>query len=334
MQHRKYRRVILLGAMAIACALFGITGTAFAQQKATYVPIDAPKPDPKNVGKFAPLDWTPAKGEHPGKKHFVNVCQACHKLNETKFVGPGLAGLADRVPERARLLRFITDPKSVDDDDYFKKRRAEFSDGMAAQGTAGVKEKGTLSEQDILDVIDFILRHKAEYGPPPEQRIIEGRKLASGAKGFANGAPSCIGCHTIGADKNLRGATVGPNIAHTWVIAKDKAGLQALMEKPDGPAMHHFYRANDRPIEGDEYDALITFFERAARDTGTEVQANFLPIFALIVAAVGIFIFDGSIFGKMFVHEDHEFVDGPYAEEDHGHGHDDHGHTHDDGAKH
>lgn len=324
MLRKKHLRLIMLAGAALVCASLGLGAGNVLAQQATYVPLEpAPKEHASNTGKFAPLDWTPAKGEHPGKAKFVEICTACHNLSDKQKVGPGLAGLADRVPERERLLKFITEPKSTDDDKYFKDVRAKFSDAMVAQGVNGVKEKGPLTEQQILDIIDFIFRHKAEYGPPPEERIKIGRALASGEKGFENGAPSCTGCHTIGAGlngahKQLRGGNVGPNIAHTWVLAKDKDGLQKLLTNPEGSPMHHFYGEKQKPLTGEEYDALITFFERAARDTGTEHQSNYLPIFALVLAALGIFVLDGSLFGKLFVDEDHEYVDGPYAD-DHGH---------------
>lgn len=320
MLRKKHLRLVVLGTAAVICACLGMGAGDVLAQQATYVPIEAPKESPANTGKFAPLDWSPEKGEHPGKAKFLELCAAaCHALTDQQKVGPGLAKMAERVPERERLLKFIADPKSTDDDKYFKDLRAKFNEGMPAQG----KPNGPLTEQQILDIIDFMFRHKAEFGPPPEERIKLGRALASGEKAFENGAPSCTGCHTVGSGLNgshlaLRGANVGPNIAHTWVLAHDKAGLEALLTNPQGSAMHQVYHAGNRPLSGEEYDALITFFERAARDTGTEHQSNFLPIFALILAALGIFILDGSLFGKLFVEEKHEYVDGPYAD-DHGH---------------
>jgi len=318
------RLLVLLCCASLACAWLGFSGGFAHAQQAQYLPLEpAPKEHEENVGKFAPLDWTPQKGEHPGQKHFVAICQACHNLTEKQKTGPGLLGISERVPQRARLLKFITEPHAARDDPYFGPQITKFSDAMQPQGKdAAGPVKGPLSEQDILDVIDFIFRFRAEYGPPPEERIRVGRALASGEKSFLNGAPSCTGCHTIGAGlngshKGLRGANVGPNIAHTWVLARNAEGLKAMLEDPKGPAMHHFYRLNERPIDEEEYDALITFFERAARDTGTEHQSSLLPIFALILAALGIFVLNGSIFGKLFVHEDHEYVDGPYAPEHH-----------------
>ncbi len=320
MLRTKQLRLYVLAGAALLCACLGFGGTVLAQQ-ATYKPLEPqPKEVPANTGKFAPLDWTPAKGAHPGEKTFKTICSTCHILSEKQKVGPGLLGISDRVPERERLLHFITEPKATDGDSYFKALRGKFSDAMPAQGKDGVKDKGALSEQEILDVIDFIFRFKAEFGPPPEERITLGRALASGEKGFENGAPSCTGCHTIGADKNLRGANLGPNIAHTWVIAKNKEGLQELLAGEKSSPIHHFYGKDQKSITEDEYDSLITFFERAARDTGTETQSNYLPIFALILAALGIFVLDGSLFGKLFVEETEEYVDGPYAPEDHGHG--------------
>lgn len=320
MQHKKRRFLILLGFASAICAWLGFSGGFVHAQQAQYLPLDPKtlKEDPKNVGKFAPLDWTPEKGEHPGQKHFARVCSTCHFLTDKQRTGPGLQGIRDRMPERERLLQFITEPQAMKNDPYFGPVITKFNDAMLPQGKdAKGPAKGEFTEQQILEIIDFIFRFRAEFGPPPGERIKEGRALVSGAKRFANGAPACMGCHTVGADKNLRGANVGPNIAHTWVLAKNAEGLKAMMENPAGPAMHHFYRADEKPINGEEMDSLITFFERAARDTGTETQSNYLPIFALILAALGIFVLDGSIFGKLFVQEEHEYVDGPYAPEEH-----------------
>jgi mono/diheme cytochrome c family protein len=313
----KHLRLVALAcaALALACAGLG-TGRVLAQQS-TFVPVDPPKENPANTGKFAPLDWTPAKGEHPGKAKFQQVCASCHRIDEKgTAAGPGLLGLAERVPERERILKFVQDPQGVADP-YFVKMRDGFAGAMAPRGGS------SFTDAELLEIIDFILRHRQEFGPDPREKVRLGRALASGEHGFENGAPSCTGCHTIGAGMNsshkqLRGANVGPNIAHTWVIARDAEGLKALLEDPKGTPMHHFYGPRAKPITADEYASLIAFFERAARDTGTEHQSNYLPIFALILAALGIFLLDGSLFGKLFVEEEHEYVDGPYAD-DHGH---------------
>jgi len=315
---KKHLRLMVLGGAALVCACLGLGAGNVLAQQSTFAPVDAPKENAANTGRFAPLDWAPAKGDHPGKAKYIAVCAACHTIDEKgRSTGPGLLGLADRVPERERILKFVLDPQGVNDE-YFKKRRDSFPGAMAPKGGS------SYTEEELLQIIDFILRHKQEFGPGPEEKIKLGRALASGEHGFENGAPSCTGCHTIGAGMNsshkqLRGGNVGPNIAHTWVIAKDAEGLQALMEKTDSTPMHQFYAADRKPITADEYQSLIAFFERAARDTGTERDSNYLPIFALVLAALCIFVLDGSLFGKLFVEEDHEYVDGPYAADDHGH---------------
>ena len=123
-------------------------------QQATYLPLETPpKEHESNTGKFAPLDWKPGT-EHPGQKTFVDICQACHNLNEKQKIGPGLLGISERVPERSRLLKFITEPQSTNDDTYFKPLRDKFADAMAPQGQAAAGAvKGPLTEQQILDVI-------------------------------------------------------------------------------------------------------------------------------------------------------------------------------------
>ena len=326
---KTHRWLLLFGAAAFVCAALSVSaGVASAQATDDIEVVPTPADNPKNVGEFAPVKWEPEQGEHPGKKLFAS-CAACHTLGTDKKVGPGLAGMADRVPERERLLKFIENPKATDGDQYFKDLRASFADMMAAQGRdAG----GALTREQILLVIDYILRHRAKVPTmTPEQldaQVKLGRDLVSGTRGFAQGGPACVGCHTIGSDKDLRGGNVGPNIAHAYVLARANGskkaanfsdGLAVVLIGPEAPKMHEVFQTADNkpPFTDEELDAMAAFFERTARQVGTERESNYLPIFALILAALAVLLLDGSLFGKLFVKEKHEYVDGPYAADKH-----------------
>jgi len=326
---RRSRWLILLGSAALCCALLGY-GVVDAQLVEVIDLQDEQHPD--NVGQFAPKEWTASDGEHPGQALYAQNCQLCHTLNASGASGPGLRGLEERVPSRKRLFHFIADPKSTDNDDpedettqYFLALRAEWMDAMQPRGG-----NPQLSDDDILWIIDYILRHnwidfdEAAY----VRNVRHGRALVSGAEGFRYGGPSCITCHTIGSDPDLRGANIAGNIAHTYYAAsllggdRDShyvEGLYQILSGPDAPAAHGYYRdeRGGRPLTARELETVMVFFEHAMRQTGTERESNYLPILALILAAMGILLIEPKLWASMFVKDEHEVDDGPYAEDDH-----------------
>jgi cytochrome c5 len=313
------RWLLLFGAGAVLFTLLGI-GASFAQQ-VLVIPV-AEEQHPDNVGRYAPLDWNPALGDHPGKALFNNTCRACHTLSAAGVAGPGLRGLEARVPSRRRLFEFIVDPKATDEDEYFAGLRRQWNDAMQPRGG-----NPNLSDEDILHIIDYILRHDdVDFNELEYRRQVRlGRLLVSGARSFRYGVPSCTGCHSIGADDDLMGAGVAGNASHTGVLAarlgNDRDhyymdGLREFLQDENGPAMHHHYRGA-RGLTDLELQAVATFFDDQLRRVGTERESNYLPILALIVAALGILLIEPGLYARMFVKEDKEYVDGPYEEEGH-----------------
>jgi cytochrome c2 len=320
--------LILLGSAALCCALVGY-GVIEAQ--VVQVIDIAEEQHPDNVDRYAPSDWTPADGEHPGKAPFEANCQLCHTLDSRATAGPGLRGLEERVPSRRRLFHFIVDPKSTDDDDpedettqYFLQLRRDWNDAMQPRGG-----NPNLTDQEILDIIDYILRHDwLDFDEARHlSRVREGRRLVSGTLGFSNGGPSCITCHSVGPDPDLRGSRVSGNVAHTYVAAaalggdRDShyvEGLYELLSGADAPAGHQYYsEARGGTLTDRELESVMVFFEHAMRQTGTERESNYLPILALILAALGILLVEPRLYASLFVKDEHDVDDGPYAEDDH-----------------
>jgi cytochrome c2 len=327
---QRSRWLILLGSCALVCVLLGY-GVVEAQ---TVQRVDiAEEQHPDNVGRYAPLEeWS---GDHPGKAPFEATCQACHALNDQAGAGPGLRGLEDRVPSRKRLFEYIINPDGIDefpDDEmtaHLSALRSQWGGGMQPRGG-----NPSLTDEDILNIIDFILQHDWIDLDEGQLRrdIRRGRELVSGARGFRHGAPSCITCHTVGSDPDLRGSNIAGNIAHTYVLASHLGGdhesryvegLYAILSGPDAPSAHRYYRdeRGGRPLTAGELEVVMTYFEQAMRSTGTERESNFLPILALILAALGILLIDPGLYASLFV-KDEEEEDGPYEPDDH-HGHDD-----------
>ena len=340
MRVRSLRWLTLLACAAIA---FGALGYTVAQAQAVEKVPDAELPaGVKDAGEFA-AKWDGA-GEHPDKKLFDTACGACHSLGSDYKVGPGFAGLYDRVSTgpahegkavQQRLLEFVksVEPGGADKysvDPYFKSSQ-EKNGGAGVQMSARGGLAASVTDRQILDLIDYILRFRGvDFVEADYLKQVElGRELVAGLRGFEYGAPSCTGCHTAGAHPSLRGANLAGNIADTYVLSrrlgKDEKrnyadGLYEMLSGPNAPAAHHFYRdvEGGGPLTEAELLAVNTFFEQQAREVGTERDSNYLPIFALLAAALLILLLEPSVLNVFFVKEDHEFVDGPYAEEHHG----------------
>ncbi|MCA8916043.1 MAG: hypothetical protein KDB90_11570 [Planctomycetes bacterium] len=343
MRVRSLRWLAVLGFAAIALGAFGYS--VVLAQAVEKLP-DAELPDGvKSAGDNAAPGWS-GSGEHPGKKLFDSTCGVCHKLSDVTVVGPGFAGLYKRVSDSHPgedpykvVADFVESVQSGGEenyskDEYFRKVQESVSGPGVQMSTRG-NLPPTATRRDLLNVIDYIFRFREVQFVEEEYwaQVKLGRSLVSGGTSFTYGGPSCTGCHTAGADHALRGANVGPNIADTYVIARRRGtdeknnysdGLWQILSGPDAPPAHYYYKDEEgvsprRPLTEGELKAVTTFFEQQAREVGTEQDSNYLPIFALLVAALGILVLEPTVLNILFVKEDHEFVDGPYKEEDHHH---------------
>ncbi len=58
-----------------------------------------------------------------GKKIFDEVCAHCHRTDDQDKIGPGLAGVVERVPPE-KLDAWLKDPtRMVKEDEYFRELR-------------------------------------------------------------------------------------------------------------------------------------------------------------------------------------------------------------------
>ena len=347
MRARSLRWLVFLGCAAVA---FGVLGVTVTQAQAVKIPDDKLPDGVKNAGEFAPPGYD-GSGTHPGKNDFETYCSGCHSLNTTGDgkAGPGLQGIYDRVtkgpkykdwPVQKRMLEYIKHVVTggpLSEDPYFAdvQKKHGTTPGVDMQSYGGFNIN-KVTDREILNVIDYILRYTTPTFDEAEylKQVKLGRELVSGARDFTYGGPSCTGCHTIGADHDLRGANIAGNIADTYVLARRRGsnekinyadGLQDILSGDDAPAAHYWYKDVEgvtprRPLTEKELVAVNTFFEQAARETGTEQDSNYLPIFALLAAALGILLLEPGVLNILFVKEDHEYIDGPYAEEEHHHG--------------
>jgi len=346
---RHSRWLIFLGMATVICCVAGF-GAIHGQAMAT---PDAELPEGvRNAGEYAPPGWAPGQ-PHPGQQTFETYCATCHTLNSQTMTGPGFRGLYERVaeveyqgkPVQQRLLEYLKDIYEVQDPYFVEMQKAKgptANPDMTPRGGVPAMEDAAADDRMLLDVIDYILRFYTSDFDEEEylKRVRLGRDLVSGARSFRNGAPSCIGCHTVGPDNALRGANIGGNVAHTFVAARNAGGaaedkysqgLWEVLSSEDAPLMHRYYKDGHGHLTDGELLAVMTFFEQQLREVGTERESNYLPIFALLLAAMMVLLMEPGLYANLFVREEHEYVDGPYQEEHHDdHGHEEDTHSHND----
>lgn len=345
MRVRSLRWLMVFGIAAIA---FGAIGYSVSHaQVAEALPEEEVV---ASVDEAAPPGWT-GSGDHPGKALFDAHCRLCHAISERQLTGPGLLGVGQRVEAGPahegksvvqRLLEYIKNarqggPENYSPDPYFKSVQESVAGaGVQMSDRGGLPEDVT--DRQILDVIHYFLTVRdIEFDEAQYWREYKlGHALVAGDSPFQWGAPSCSGCHSVGAD--IQGADIGPNIAHTYVLMRARGkdernnftdGLYEILSGKDAPKAHHFYRDEEGsgpPTEA-ELKVMATYFEQAARETGTEHSSNYLPIFALLFAALCIIALEPGIVNILFAKEHGEYIDGPYKEDDH-HGHEEGVHEH------
>lgn len=331
------RWALILGFAAILSGVCGV-GLSLAQSVLPLPPEELPE-GVAEAGEFAPEGWTPGQ-PHPGQPLYEQFCLACHSMASNTLIGPGFSGLWQRMEEgpahhedpekpiQQRILEYVKDVRGVQDPYFLERQQSQGpTPGVDMTDRGGLP--GDVTDRQILDIIDYILRFRgvdfdeAEY----RRRVRLGRSLVSGARSFRNGAPSCTGCHTAGAERALRGANVGRNIGGTFVIARERnvaddddlftGGLWDILSTEDAPVMHRYYRDGVGHLTDGEMDAVMTFFEHQLRQVGTERESNYLPIFALVLAALTILLIEPGLYATLFAKEEHEYIDGPYEEEHH-----------------
>src|SRR5688572_18701885 len=106
-----------------------------------------------------------------GKAIFKANCATCHKLNDQRLTGPGLAGVATRVPGDDWLKKWIENPTAMvnSGDAYANKIFNENNKSvMTAFG-------GILSSEEIDAVIAYIKNPPVEV-TPDDPKVPDGGK--------------------------------------------------------------------------------------------------------------------------------------------------------------
>jgi len=110
-----------------------------------------------------------------GEKLFKQNCSSCHRIDDQKVVGPGLAGIEDRAPSREWIVKWVQDPDGmVASGDEYANTIKDFS-------PTAMTAFGYLEEAQIFAILDYIAN------PPVEEAPAE---VADAGAGDAAGAGS------------------------------------------------------------------------------------------------------------------------------------------------
>jgi len=122
-----------------------------------------------------------------------------------------------------------------------------------------------------------------EQGPPGDAET--GRRLFTGAAGFANGGAACGACHSVAGVGALGGGSLGPDLTAVYQRL-GRAGLAAALKGLPFPSMREIYEY--RPLTAQEQADLLAFFAQPQGGQARPGNSRFLLLglggFALLIA--------------------------------------------------
>lgn len=139
--------------MALGCFFFiscssGSDNKAESRAGGTSSTVAEPADDGKGIGPVKNVslgELDPQLAEH-GKDLYEAKCSACHRLDGTKVVGPGLAGITDRRSPEWIMNMIINPEEMTKKDPTAKKLLAEHLTQMTNQN---------VSEQDARAMLEY-----------------------------------------------------------------------------------------------------------------------------------------------------------------------------------
>jgi len=170
------------------------------------------------------------------KAIFKKRCTACHTFGKGVKVGPDLKGVADR-RTRDWLLHFIRSSSSV----------IQAGDPTATKLFREFKQErmpdwDDLSPEQVASILDYFAANGPEQKEPDERHATTatadelkmGRDLFHHNAPLANGGRACETCHSIGAHKQARHGSLGPDLTFAYLKYQDRA-LTDFLKHPCFP---------------------------------------------------------------------------------------------------
>lgn len=242
----------------------------------------------KSISFVAALSLVTSFGTYAqdGAALFKAKCSACHKVDGTRMVGPGLAGVNEK-RSQDWLINWIRDSQafiaSGDADaiaifeEYNKSPMIPFAD---------------MSDEEIIAILDYIKAENDGGGAVAEETekpaepvapvnytaadVKAGQHLFTGEERFENGGPSCVTCHNVTNNEVIPGGLLAKDLTNVYERLGD-AGIKGIVSAPPFPAMVNSY--GNHPLTDGEIHQLAAFFKYADEVSESQVKASGYQMF-------------------------------------------------------
>ncbi len=196
-----------------------------------------------------------------GQALFAANCSACHTIGGGTLAGPDLKGVTGQQSQQW-LVDFISNPDQVitSRDPAAAKLLMEFN--YEVMPTVGLTRNQILAVLAYIQAESALTVHPTQVGTPAVNLLPgnaeNGKALFLGWAHLENGAPFCIGCHSINNTGFLGGGTLGPNLTNMYAQFGD-AGLEGILSNLPFLTMRPIYANN--PITDEEKADIRAFMK-------------------------------------------------------------------------
>jgi mono/diheme cytochrome c family protein len=236
---------------------------------------------------------------------FRQNCVSCHTVGGGRLTGPDLKNVTQR-KDRNWLLQFMLAPQaSIDRGDPYALKLQQESRGVVMPAIAGLDKARAEALLNLIEAESKL--EKSQFAglqmsdrPFTAADVEQGRQIFLGHRSMANGAPACIGCHTVRGAAALGGGRLGPDLTRVYERLQGRKQLGAWLFAPATPTMQPVFKK--QPLKVEEILPLAAYFEDAAKKGGQDdsvSRLNFLLI-GLGGLALGLVLFDAA-WKKRFV---------------------------------
>lgn len=237
--------------------------------------------------------------QNDGENLYKSSCVACHTIGKGRLIGPDLKGVYDRA-DQDWLIRFIRSSQKM------VKEGDSLAVALFKEYNQVPMPDNNLTDTQIISIIDYI--RKTDSGGPdvldvqPEQNAADsavtvgpdrvlaekGNALFFGYENFANGASSCIACHTVQNISILGGGKLSFDLTQSF-SKLGPAGIKAILANPPFPAMAEALQGKN--LTDDEILAITNMLQHVDQlNSGRTTSNSSGLIFFVLSLILAVFI--------------------------------------------
>lgn len=257
-------RIGLVGALLVAAP--GLVARALAQ--------DAAAPEPVSEETLA---------------YFKTNCTSCHTIGGGALAGPDLKDVTKR-RTRGQLTTFIQDPKAaIDAGDAYCVKLWNDARGVYMPTPPGItpdriaKILSLIEAESALPKSRFAGLTMSDRALTPAD-VERGRRIFEGTDAMKQGAPACIGCHTVEGVGGFGGGRLGPDLTDAFSRLGGRKSVGAWLTSPQSPTMAPVFA--NAALADDEILSLVAYMQDRSVKSGGRVAGG-AGIFEFLAAGVG-----------------------------------------------